>query len=125
MQSLLKRFTLLLTLLISTSLSFSSLSFANDDASSKAWKMINQGALIVDVRTAQEFNQGHIANAINIPYELIAEEFIKRQIAKDQPVVLYCRSGRRSSIAQNSLIKLGYSHTHNGGSYQQLSSQKQ
>ncbi len=85
-----------------------------------AWEHIEQGAMIVDVRTPEEFAEGHLANAINIPFEQIAEEFTKRNIDKDQSVVLYCRSGRRSGIAQESLIKLGYSNTYNGGGYQSL-----
>ncbi len=85
-----------------------------------AWEHIEHGAMIVDVRTPEEFAEGHLANAINIPFEQIAEEFTKRNIDKDQSVVLYCRSGRRSGIAQESLIKLGYSNTYNGGGYQSL-----
>ncbi|MCG9714073.1 rhodanese-like domain-containing protein [Shewanella insulae] len=85
-----------------------------------AWEHIQQGAMVVDVRTPEEFAEGHLKNAINIPFENIAEEFTKRNIAKDQSVVLYCRSGRRSGIAQESLVKLGYSNTYNGGGYQSL-----
>nr|WP_244952154.1 rhodanese-like domain-containing protein [Shewanella insulae] len=85
-----------------------------------AWEHIQQGAMVVDVRTPEEFAEGHLENAINIPFEIIAEEFTKQGIAKDQSVVLYCRSGRRSGIAQESLVKLGYSNTYNGGGYQSL-----
>ena len=85
-----------------------------------AWEHIQQGAMIVDVRTPEEFAEGHLENAINIPFELIAQEFTKRNIDKEQSVVLYCRSGRRSGIAQESLINLGYSNTYNGGGYHNL-----
>ncbi|MCG9696279.1 rhodanese-like domain-containing protein [Shewanella sp. Isolate11] len=124
MPLILNRVKSFIALLFIAALGFSSASFAKDEAGEIAWKMIDQGALVVDVRTPEEFSQGHLANAINIPYEQIAEEFTKRKIAKDTQVVLYCRSGRRSSIAQSSLVELGFSHTHNGGGYQQLTEQK-
>ncbi|GIU36399.1 rhodanese-like domain-containing protein [Shewanella colwelliana] len=85
-----------------------------------AWEMINNGALVVDVRTAEEFAQGHLDNAINIPFENISNEFKQRGIAKDQAVVVYCRSGRRSGIAQQSLIEQGYGRTYNGGGLESL-----
>lgn len=122
---LFNRFKTLLALLFIVASGLSSPSMADGThAQAAAWTMINSGALVVDVRTPEEFSQGHLDNAINIPYEQIAAAFIEQKIAKDQPVVLYCRSGRRSSIAQESLIELGYSNTHNGGGYQQLIEQK-
>ncbi|WP_119978982.1 rhodanese-like domain-containing protein [Shewanella algidipiscicola] len=97
---------------------------AEQDIETTAWQMIDNGAMIVDVRTPEEFAQGHLANAINIPFENIAAEFAKRNIDKATNVVLYCRSGRRSDIAQMSLIEQGYTNTHNGGGYQTLSQQQ-
>ncbi|QYK02681.1 rhodanese-like domain-containing protein [Shewanella psychrotolerans] len=123
--TLVKQFNTLIALLFLAVVSLSAPSVAAEtDAQTTAWKMINNGALIIDVRTPEEFHQGHLDNAVNIPYESISTEFTKRKIAKDQPVVVYCRSGRRSSIAQSSLIELGYSNIHNGGGYEQLAGQK-
>ncbi len=85
-----------------------------------AWQMIEKGAMVLDVRTPEEFAAGHLANAVNIPYEIVADEFAKRGIAKDTPVVVYCRSGRRSGIAIESLSAAGYTQTYNGGGYEQL-----
>ncbi|MBV7314994.1 rhodanese-like domain-containing protein [Shewanella sp. NIFS-20-20] len=99
-------------------LSLSSTAQAADDL--QAWDMIKDGALVIDVRTPEEFAQGHLADAINIPFEQIAQEFAQRDIAKDTEVVLYCRSGNRSGRAQQSLIEQGYTHTFNGGAYQNL-----
>ncbi|BFL84745.1 rhodanese-like domain-containing protein [Shewanella baltica] len=81
---------------------------------------IAAGAMVLDVRTPEEFAEGHLANAVNIPFEQVEEKFAKRGIAKDAPVVLYCRSGRRSSIATEALVAAGYTQTYNGGGYSTL-----
>ena len=81
---------------------------------------VAQGAMLVDVRTPEEYAEGHLPEAINIPFEQIAEAFAKQGIAKDTPVVVYCRSGRRSGIAKESLDNAGYQAVYNGGGYDSL-----
>ncbi|OXR99938.1 hypothetical protein AMR44_15680 [Shewanella algae] len=81
---------------------------------------VAQGAMLVDVRTPEEYAEGHLPEAVNIPFEQIAEAFAKQGIAKDTPVVVYCRSGRRSGIAKESLEKAGYQEVYNGGGYDGL-----
>lgn len=71
--------------------------------------------VVIDVRTPQEYAQGHIANAINIDHSVIGQEIGKAKIAKDDTVILYCRSGRRSQIALEALQKMGYSKAVNYG----------
>lgn len=71
------------------------------------------GTLIVDVRTPEEFAQGHIPGAVLFPYDLIdtrQAEFaaLVGDAGKDRPLVVYCRSGRRSAIARESLARAGY-----------------
>lgn len=63
---------------------------------------------LIDVRTATEFNSGHIKNAINIDY--FTKDFSQRmiQLNKEKPVYIYCRSGNRSSKAGNLLVELGF-----------------
>lgn len=74
-------------------------------------------AVIIDVRTPQEFASGHIAGAINIPHERIGTGVANlKGISKTSPVLLYCRSGNRSGLAKNALESLGYSQVVNGGS---------
>ncbi|MCL1051644.1 rhodanese-like domain-containing protein [Shewanella abyssi] len=102
----------------------SNLALAADQNAQEAWLKIDAGALVVDVRTAEEFAQGHLPNAINIPFEQITTVFTNKKMDKDQAVVLYCRSGRRSGIANDALISAGYSNTYNGGGYQMLIQQK-
>ncbi|WP_413735597.1 rhodanese-like domain-containing protein [Shewanella sp. BJSY2023SW005] len=81
---------------------------------------VAQGAMLVDVRTPEEYAEGHLPEAVNIPFEQITEAFAKQGIAKDTPVVVYCRSGRRSGIAKESLEKAGYQEVYNGGGYDSL-----
>ena len=63
---------------------------------------------IIDARTEEEFSQGHIKNAILIPEYEIAEKAPSLLPNKDQLILVYCRSGRRSKIAAQALADLGY-----------------
>ena len=64
--------------------------------------------VIIDARTEEEFAEGHIENAILIPEYEIAERAEKELPDKDALIRVYCRSGRRSKIASEELVKLGY-----------------
>lgn len=66
--------------------------------------------IIVDARTDEEFAEGHIENAILIPEYEIAERAEKELPDKEQLILVYCRSGRRSKIASEELVKLGYTN---------------
>lgn len=77
-------------------------------------------AVLIDVRTPEEVAEGSIPGARNIGYEEIGQRIAEVAPDKDTPIVLYCRSGRRSSIAQDSLRELGYSQVINGGGYLDL-----
>jgi phage shock protein E len=69
----------------------------------------------VDVRTAGEFGAGHVAGAVNIPYEEITERIGEVASDKDATIYLYCRSGRRSGIALEALREAGYDNAVNIG----------
>ena len=69
-----------------------------------------EGYIILDVRTREEFDQGHIPGAIQISHEEIAEKAEKMLTDKDQLILVYCRSGRRSKIAAEALVELGYTN---------------
>lgn len=109
-----------LTLLASVFLAISPMSVAQDDTSTQAWQQIQGGAIVIDVRTKEEFSTGHLEGAHNIPFEEIVAGVSKLELAKDTKIVLYCRSGRRSGIANDALVVAGYSQTVNGGGYQEL-----
>ena len=66
--------------------------------------------IIIDARTDEEFAEGHIENAILIPEYEISERAEKELPDKDALILVYCRSGRRSKIASEELIKLGYTN---------------
>ena len=66
--------------------------------------------IIIDARTTEEFAEGHIEDAILIPEYEIADRAEKELPDKEQLVLVYCRSGRRSKIASEELVKLGYTN---------------
>ena len=68
------------------------------------------GYIILDVRRPDEFAAGHIPNAINVPNETIGTDEIPELPDKDQLIMVYCRSGRRSKEASEKLVKLGYTN---------------
>lgn len=68
------------------------------------------GYIILDVRTPAEFAEKHIPNAINVPNENIGTDEISQLPNKDQLIMVYCRSGRRSKEAAEKLVKLGYTN---------------
>lgn len=65
--------------------------------------------VVLDVRTAEEFAQGHIKGAINISHDQIEKNLNKILAYKDQTVVVHCRSGRRAVSAENALRAAGFS----------------
>lgn len=78
------------------------------------------GAILIDVRTAEEHAEGALPGSIRIETDELRKRIAAVAPDKDQPVVLYCRSGRRSSAAQDLLQQLGYRQVINGGGYEQL-----
>ena len=68
------------------------------------------GYIILDVRRPDEFAAGHIPNAINVPNESIGTSEISELPDKNQLILVYCRSGRRSKEASEKLVKLGYTN---------------
>ena len=69
-----------------------------------------EGYIILDVRTQEEYDQGHIPGAIVISHEEIAEKAEEVLTNKEQLILVYCRSGRRSKIAAEALVELGYTN---------------
>ena len=68
------------------------------------------GYVILDVREQEEYDEGHIPGAILIPYTQISERAEEVLTNKDQLILVYCRSGRRSKIAAEALVELGYTN---------------
>lgn len=70
---------------------------------------------IIDVRTTDEYREGHVREAINIPHDEIAGRIAAYAPDRDTRIVLYCRSGRRSNIAEQALRQMGYRQIENKG----------
>ena len=68
------------------------------------------GYIILDTRTQEEYDEGHIPGAILIPYDEIAEKADAMLTDRNQLLLVYCRSGRRSKIAAQTLVELGYTN---------------
>lgn len=78
--------------------------------------MDNDNSLIIlDVRTEEEYITGHIENALLLPYTEISDQVETVITDKNTIILIYCRSGRRSLIAANSLIDLGYKNVYDFG----------
>lgn len=77
--------------------------------------------LLVDVRTAEEFRSGHIPGAVNISLQDLPTSMSK--LPKDKSIVLYCRSGARSSSAAQILAKAGYDKVYDLGGIMTWTSQ--
>lgn len=70
---------------------------------------------ILDVRTAQEYAEGYISGAVNLPNEEIGGEPPEQIPEKDAVLLVYCRSGRRSKEAADKLVDLGYTNVYDFG----------
>jgi len=81
--------------------------------------IIDEGAFLVDVRTAGEFSSGHVKGSINIPLDSIPNQLVKFKNKKN--IIVFCRSGARSSQAKNILQQNGFPAVINGGTWQQVS----
>ena len=77
--------------------------------------LIERGALIIDVRTPQEFAQGHVKDSINIPLSELNNRILEIR-KKEKPVITCCRSGARAVSATANLKGAGI-ETYNGGSW--------
>lgn len=70
---------------------------------------------LIDVRTPEEFSAGHLNGAVNIEYQVIGSKIATIGAAKDDTVILYCRSGHRAGIALKTLSGMGYKDARNYG----------
>jgi rhodanese-related sulfurtransferase len=74
-----------------------------------------KGIVLLDVRTKEEYDTGHIKGSILIPVDNLKEEAEIKLKDKDAPIFVYCRSGNRSTTAANILVNLGYKNVYNLG----------
>ena len=97
----------MLLLVLAAVLAISAVCFAQSPANAEGYQKI------MDVRMQQEYDAGHIANAVLLPLPLIeaGDAAVAKALPdKDAEILVYCRSGRRSAIAANALINMGYTN---------------
>jgi len=81
-------------------------------------QMVENDAQIIDVRTKEEFQRGHIPGSVNIPLQVLGNNL--SGIPKDEPLILCCASGMRSGSAASMLKSKGFTNVHNGGAWTSL-----
>ena len=81
-------------------------------------ELLRKGAQIIDVRSKEEFQTGHIHNSVNIPLQNLTHNLSK--IKKDKPVIVCCASGIRSASARSILKSNGFTEVYNGGGWMSL-----
>lgn len=74
---------------------------------------LKKGAILIDVRSIEEYRRGHLNGAINIPQERILESM--KQYSKETTLILYCSTGSRSRLAVHLLVSMGYSNVYDLG----------
>lgn len=74
---------------------------------------VAQGAILIDVRSNQEYREGHLQGAINIPDFEISNRIQKEIPKKNQLIVLYCQYGGRSKKTMNLMKRIGYTNVYN------------
>jgi rhodanese-related sulfurtransferase len=72
-----------------------------------------ENALLVDVRTRDEYNQSHIKGSICIPLDNLMNDIVKYEIDQNRKIIVYCASGRRSTVACQMLHEKGYKYVYN------------
>jgi rhodanese-related sulfurtransferase len=80
-------------------------------------EVISNGAVIVDVRTKEEFQSGHLRKSINIPVDKLQQNI--KKLKKNEPIITCCASGARSASARI-LKSNGFEQVYNGGSWNSL-----
>ena len=99
---------------------YSATSETRDTITPEVLLAIEHEALIVDVRTPEEFADGHYPGAINIPHETILDGLNQLGVTQVTPVILYCRSGNRSGQAEQALQEKGFTEATNAGGLEAL-----
>lgn len=94
------------------------------EAARKAWPMIQEGVLVVDVRSAEEFAEGHLDGAINIEWDKYDDLIAAIGEDKQRQVVFYCRTGNRVGKSIKELESRGYTNIYNATGLEALQETK-
>ena len=77
--------------------------------------LVSEGAVLIDVRSFMEYEQGHLNNAINIDVDSIETVIEDKVEDKNTEIIVYCRSGGRSATAAQTLVNMGYKNVYDLG----------
>jgi len=80
--------------------------------------LIANGAVILDVRTREEYASGHVKGSINIPLDMLSQKM--KELPKETPIITCCASGMRSASAKSILQNNGFKEVYNGGSWRSI-----
>jgi len=86
----------------------------------RAWQLIDNGALLLDVRSPGEYAAGHLPGAVNVPFNEVERHKEKLGGDTDREIVVYCAVGARASAAQRTLARMGYKRVFNAKSFQRM-----
>ena len=115
--------TLALCCIICTIPACSQIKYTNMEKGEFCTYIKDSSVVLIDVRTPEEYNNGHIENAINIDfYSKTFTDEIQAAVPKNKKIALYCRSGKRSASAAEKLSPLGYNVVNLTGGYKAWSS---
>lgn len=89
----------------------------NDLSAEKAGRIKNEGAIVIDVRSEDEYMTSHLKDAVNVPLNEINEKVGGLVPDKDKNILLYCRSGSRSFAGKRIIKRMGYKNVYNLGSF--------
>lgn len=89
-------------------------------AAGEAQQLIDDGAVVIDVRTPEEFASGHLADARNIDVQADSFRAEVDQLDRDGTYVLYCRSGARAGAAGEMMLEMGFTDVANAGGFEDL-----
>jgi len=89
----------------------------NDLSAEKAGRLVKEGAVIVDVRTEDEYKSAHLKNAINVPLNDITNQIGRLVPDRNRVLLLHCRSGSRSFMGKRILKRMKYDNVYNLGSF--------
>ncbi|MCC5928587.1 MAG: rhodanese-like domain-containing protein [Cyclobacteriaceae bacterium] len=85
-------------------------------------QLIKEGAVVLDVRSKNEYKNGHVRGSVNIPLDQLSSNLSK--LKKDKPIITCCASGMRSASAKSILKANGFNEVHNGGSWVSVNNKK-
>lgn len=84
-------------------------------------ELLSKGAILIDVRTEEEYKTSHLDNSINIPVDEILDGLIALDLKKDDVIIVYCNSGNRSIVAYRELTNNGYENVYDFGAMSKCS----